>query len=197
MRLKTILLASVLILISCTRDIENVMNCGHLIPVNYQDLTICVSSDYYQIGDIRTPLGLGEALEITESLDMTLPTVGMVDAIWEQADIQLQPITMPPGPQMTSEDYYVRHDQLIDQQLQELGYTNTEGLLIAGHKKDLISIDPNSTRVAIYGWHRTNGAPIQPYSTVHGRDYYDYSHGIRLISRIAFDSDGTPIRLGE
>ena len=41
-------------------------------------------------------------------------------------------------------------------------------------------------RVAIYGWHRTNGRAIQPLSTVHGAQYADYSHGIRLISRTAY-----------
>ena len=37
-------------------------------------------------------------------------------------------------------------------------------------------------RLAIYGWHRPTGIPIQPLSTVHGARYADYSHGIRLVS---------------
>jgi hypothetical protein len=41
-------------------------------------------------------------------------------------------------------------------------------------------------RVAIYGWHRSNGDPIQPLSTVHGEFYADYSHGIRLVARTAY-----------
>ena len=40
-------------------------------------------------------------------------------------------------------------------------------------------------RVAIYGWHYPSGQPIQPLSLVHEADYVDYSHGARLISRIA------------
>ena len=32
----------------------------------------------------------------------------------------------------------------------------------------------------------TNGRAIQPLSTVHGAQYADYSHGIRLISRTAY-----------
>ena len=36
--------------------------------------------------------------------------------------------------------------------------------------------------MAIYGWHRGKGAPIQPLSTVHGAAYADYSHGTRLVS---------------
>jgi hypothetical protein len=45
-------------------------------------------------------------------------------------------------------------------------------------------------RIAIYGWHRPNGAPIQPLSTVHGVCFADYSHGIRLVSEMAIE-DGT------
>jgi len=172
-------------------------SCGDLAPVQYQGLTICVTPDYYSENDVRIPLDLPDALELADQLDMMLPTTGMVDAIWEQADIQLPPIPMPPGPEMTSEAYFVRHDYLIDQQLRDLGYEETDGLLIAGHKKDVIDIDPNSTRVAIYGWHRTNGQPIQPYSTVHGSYYYDYSHGVRLVSRTAYMNDGTPVDLRE
>ena len=33
--------------------------------------------------------------------------------------------------------------------------------------------------------HRDAGQPIQPLSTVHGANYADYSHGIRLVSRWA------------
>ena len=37
--------------------------------------------------------------------------------------------------------------------------------------------------VAIYGWHRTNGEPIQPLYLGHSAGYADYSHGIRLIQQ--------------
>ena len=43
----------------------------------------------------------------------------------------------------------------------------------------------NPGRIAIFGWHRLNGMPIQPLSTVHGACYADYSHGIRLVSETA------------
>jgi hypothetical protein len=58
--------------------------------------------------------------------------------------------------------------------------------LIAGIKKDVV-ISPkiNTTgkndRVAIYGWHKTNGQAIQPLYTGHVNWYVDYSHGIRLV----------------
>ncbi len=36
-------------------------------------------------------------------------------------------------------------------------------------------------RVAIYGWHKLDGLPIQPLYTGHVNWYVDYSHGIRLV----------------
>jgi hypothetical protein len=62
-------------------------------------------------------------------------------------------------------------------------------MLMAGQKKDLVVSNRlwrKTGRVAIYGWHRGNGTPIQPLSTVHGARYADYSHGVRLVSAVAF-----------
>jgi hypothetical protein len=58
------------------------------------------------------------------------------------------------------------------------------GVLLAGHKKDLVltrKLATRPNRVAIYGWHQLSGEPIQPVSTVHVAEYADYSHGVRLI----------------
>ena len=66
------------------------------------------------------------------------------------------------------------------------------GSLIAGQKKDLVITSRLLAfpgRVAIYGWHRPNGMPIQSLSTVHGENYADYSHGVRLVSTIAYMDD--------
>jgi len=60
------------------------------------------------------------------------------------------------------------------------------GALVSGDKKDVVLSNRLIThpgQIAIYGWHRLTGAPIQPLSTVHGAHYADYSHGIRLVSR--------------
>lgn len=120
---------------------------------------------------------------------MLLPSVEMVDAIYQQADIKLAPIPMPPTDEMTTRAYFVKHHNLIEAQLADSGFTDTDliGKLIAGHKKDVIAIDRTSDRVGIYGWHLSDSTVIQQFSTVHNREYFDYSHGIRLIKRIALD----------
>jgi len=66
--------------------------------------------------------------------------------------------------------------------------------LIAGIKKDVvitgrISRDPKPDRVAIYGWHKSDGRPIQPLYTGHVNWYVDYSHGIRLVHRTIYVDD--------
>ena len=82
---------------------------------------------------------------------------------------------------------------LLVDQLQQAGYEigpgireSTQAKLIAGYKKDVVYMHRYSSRVAIYGWHRLTGEPIQPYSTLHHDEYYDYIHGFRPVSSEVF-----------
>jgi hypothetical protein len=89
---------------------------------------------------------------------------------------------------MRSTDYYRTHNEMIDTQARTRGIPL--GPLVSGHKKDVVVTNllaRTQGRIAIYGWHRPNGAPIQPLSTVHGVCYADYSHGIRLVSKVAIE----------
>ena len=151
------------------------------------EIIICVTPDYLALGSdrdhVRVPMGLPAARQIASRFGMTLPTPKMVDAIWAQSDVRLSPAPMPAGPQMSSTDYFLRHNATIEGQL------GRQGGLVSGHKKDVViasRMQSNPGRVAIYGWHRRNGSPIQPVSTVHGATYADYSHGIRLVANTAF-----------
>jgi len=99
---------------------------------------------------------------------------------------------MTPGPGMVRVPAFLEHHRLIEQQRQAAGAAL--GQLISGIKKDVVNANrlrSQPGRVAIYGWHRTSGQAIQPLSTVHGRDYVDYSHGVRLIHQTA-QVDGQP-----
>ena len=69
-------------------------------------------------------------------------------------------------------------------QREELSKSHPPGALVAGHKKDVV-ITPRLTaalgRVAIYGWHQTNGTAIQPLYLGHTAAWVDYSQCIRLL----------------
>ncbi|MEQ9257651.1 MAG: hypothetical protein RIG84_00990 [Roseovarius sp.] len=154
-------------------------------------ITICVTPDYLALGGdrdfVRLPLGLSAATRIADEFNMLLPTPRMVDMIYRSAAVRLSPSPMTPGAQMTSTAYFMRHNDTVEAQRRKVGAP--AGALISGHKKDLVltsRLASNRGRVAIYGWHRRNGQPIQPLSTVHGAGYADYSHGVRLVSRTAY-----------
>lgn len=194
-----IIILTVVVYASCAKMQTKHPFCEDYIAVQFKGMTICVSPDYYTAEDgIRTPLGYSDALALADRLDQWLPTTEMVDAIYKQAAVKLAPIPMPPTAEMTSRAYYITHNQLINNQLADSGYSSKKALstmLVAGHKKDVIAIDRNSTNVGIYGWHLTDSTVIQPFSTVHKRDYFDYSHGIRLIKKNALSSSGEVVEL--
>ena len=158
--------------------------------------TVFVMPDYLAIGSdqdfLRIPMNLYTAVAIAARFGFVLPTRKMVDAIYDQSVYHFAPQPLPAGPQMRSTDYYRIHNGLIEKQSLTRGFPS--GPLVSGHKKDVVNtnrLTRNPGQIAIYGWHRATGDPIQPLSTVHGARYADYSHGIRLISETAI-LDGKP-----
>lgn len=151
-------------------------------------ITYKVMPDYLAIGSdsdfVRVPMTPMAAQQIAERFNCILPTTQMVDDIYRNAQTRLSPQTMTPNSSMTSNSYFVEHSRMIESARRNAGHTN--GQLLAGHKKDIVitnRLNSNPNKVAIYGWHRSNGSPIQPLSTVHGESYADYSHGVRLIQK--------------
>jgi hypothetical protein len=154
-------------------------------------VTVCVMPDYLAIGSdddfVRVPMGLRAAVAVATRFGFLLPTTKIVDAIYSEADIRVRPEPLPAGPEMRSTEYFVRHDLLVRQE--SLLNGAMPGMLIAGQKKDLVITNRlrlNPGRVAIYGWHREDARPIQSLSTFHGENYADYSHGVRLVSAVAY-----------
>lgn len=149
--------------------------------------TVFVMPEYLAIGSdedfLRIPMNLYTASAIASGMGFILPTRKIVDAIYQQAAVHFSPEPMTPGPEMRSTEYYRIHNEKIDAQARSLGVML--GDLVSGDKKDVVLtnlLKSNPGRIAIYGWHRLTGMPIQPLSTVHGACYADYSHGIRLVS---------------
>jgi len=158
--------------------------------------TICVMPDYLAIGAdsdfLLIPMNLHSAADIAKHFGFVLPTRKMVDAIYQQSAAYLSPQPMQAGPQMRSTAYYTQHNSSIREQRLLLGIPL--GDLISGHKKDVVvsnRLANHPGRIAIYGWQKLDGRPIQPLSTVHGANYADYSHGIRLVSDTMY-IDGKP-----
>jgi hypothetical protein len=128
--------------------------------------TYYVSPDYLSIGNdhdwARIPLTPMAAQQIADSFDCFLPTRKMVDDIYKAAKIKSEPVPMYAYRDSTPTMWH--HHLIIEGQRK-----NKRGL-IAGIKKDVvisgkISRDAKQDRVAIYGWHKLDGKPIQPLYT--------------------------------
>jgi hypothetical protein len=157
--------------------------------------TVFVMPEYLAIGSendfLRVPMNLYTASTVASRLGYILPTKKIVDAIYRQSAVHFSPEPMTAGPEMRSTEYYRIHNEKIEVQSRLLGVM--PGQLVSGHKKDVVLtnlLDSNPGHIAIFGWHRLSGVPIQPLSTVHGACYADYSHGIRLVSdTVLIDGD--------
>jgi hypothetical protein len=151
--------------------------------------TYYVSPDYLSIGDDKnwariniTPLA---AQKIADSFHCFLPTRKMVDDIYKAAKVKLEPVPMYAFRDSTPTMWH--HHLMVE------GQRKGKKGLIAGIQKDVvisgkISRDPipiaiGTDRVAIYGWHKLDGKPIQPLYTGHIYWWVDYSQGIRLVYR--------------
>jgi hypothetical protein len=148
--------------------------------------TYHVAPDYLAIGSdddyFLAPMSPGTAQAIADRLGCTLPTPKMVDAIYAQAAVKLTPSPIPPSPAMTTVAVFLRHGETVHAQREG----KPLGVLVAGHKKDVVIANlafATRGKVAIYGWHRPDGKPIQPLYSGHSATWVDYSHGIRLVDR--------------
>lgn len=146
--------------------------------------TFYVTPDYLSIGNdedwARIPLTPMAAQKIADSLHCFLPTRKMVDAIYRASTVKLEPVPMYAFRDSSPTMY--QHHLIIEEQ------RKGRSGLVAGIKKDVvisgkITRDGRPNRVAIYGWHKPDGKPIQPLHTGHVNWYVDYSHGIRLVYR--------------
>jgi hypothetical protein len=143
-----------------------------------------VAPDYLSVGTPGdwariniTPLA---AQKIADSFNCFLPTKKMVDDIYSAAKVKLEPVPMYAFRDSTPTMWH--HHLIVE------GQRKGRKGLIAGIQKDVvisgkISRDPKADRVAIYGWHKLDGVPIQPLYTGHVYWWVDYSQCVRLIYR--------------
>ncbi len=159
--------------------------------------TYFVTPDYLAVGSdedyLLTPLTPATAQRIADRLGCTLPTRKLVDDI-HAAATKLAPSNLPPDAAMTTVKVFAQHHAIVRRQRAEQLQAHPLGALVAGHKKDVV-ISARLTnapgKVAIYGWHRLDGSPLQPLYLGHTQTWVDYSHGARLVQR-AMTVNGAP-----
>lgn len=159
--------------------------------------TFFVAPDYLAIGSdenyFLAPISPNTAQRIADKLNCLLPTRRMVDAIYAAAEVKLAPSPIPPSAAMTTVPVFAQHNEVIRAQRMALADAHPLGALVAGHKKDVVisaRLADATNRVAIYGWHQTNGAPIQPLYLGHVSWWVDYSQCVRLVSQAMLVNGG-------
>lgn len=144
--------------------------------------TYYAAPDYLSVGTdddwARINITPYAAQKIADSFNCFLPTRKMVDDIHKASKVKLEPVPMYAFRDSTPTMYH--HHLIIE------GQRKGRKGLISGIQKDVvisgkISRDTRPQRVAIYGWHKLDGKPIQPLYTGHSYWWVDYSQGIRLV----------------
>lgn len=150
--------------------------------------TYFVAPDYLAVGSDQdyffTPMTPVMAQRIADHCGCLLPTRKMVDDIYRAATAKLTPAPIPPGPQMITVPVFADHNAIVRTQRLAQIAAHPLGELVAGDKKDIVitaRLTNSPGRVAIYGWHQTNGVAIQPLYLGHADAWADYSHGVRLV----------------
>lgn len=162
-----------------------------LVPVRVRlggrDARVFVAPDYLAIGSdedfVRVPLVVRTAARVAASAQALFPTVELVDAIYDAAELKLGSPPMAPGLGMASSRYFVEHNRAIEANRE--ARARPLGALLAGPKKDLVltaRLLARPGRTPIYGWFREDGSVIQPLSLLHDHHHLDYTHGLRLVS---------------
>lgn len=134
---------------------------------------LCIGSDD---GFIRVPMRPATAQAFASRHGCFLSTPKISDDTYRAARVKLTPVPMT----CEREAYgtFLRHNYIIE------GQRKGRRGLIAGHKKDVVitvALAKKDGKLALYGWHKPDGKPIQPVYTGHSSRYVDYSHGFRLV----------------
>lgn len=165
-----------------------------------------VTPDYLAIGSdndyFLMPMTPLLAQRIAGATGCLLPTKKMVDEIYRAAPAKLAPRPISPSAAMITMPVFKQHNDTVRVQRAATLSQWPLGILVGGHKKDIIisntivaNLKPSVPEpVVIYGWHQLNGVPIQPVYNGHGETYADYSHGIRLVQRLA-TLDSVPVTI--
>jgi hypothetical protein len=152
--------------------------------------TFYVTPDYLAIGSdenyLLMPISPNVGQRIADALSCSLPTRKMVNDIYAAAEVKLAPVPRTPGPAMTTIPVFSNHNAIVRAQRTDQLNAHPPGALVAGHQKDVVisaGLTSAPGKVAIYGWHKTDGVPIQPLYLKHAAFWVDYSQCTRLVQQ--------------
>ncbi len=157
--------------------------------------TYFVMADYLAVGTdddfFRVPITPATATVFADKFDAFLITAKVSDDVFAAAQVKLNP--KPLTKDRDAVATFFQHHRIIEDQL--LGKPRWQ--LVAGIKKDVVltnRLKEKPHKVAIYGWHDSDGQPIQSVYVGHVDWYVDYSHGVRLMSQRVI-VDGQPFNV--
>jgi len=159
--------------------------------------TYYVTPDYLAVGSdddfFRVPVTPQTALALADALGGAMMTTKTSDDVHAAAEVRLAPCPLVEDRESVAT--FLEHHRIIERQRKG----KPRGQLVSGIKKDVVlsnRLAERPHRVAIYGWHETDGRPIQPLYVGHADRYVDYSHGLRLLAG-EMVVDGSPMRVAD
>lgn len=139
---------------------------------------IQVSTDALKILGVRVDVTAEGAQRIADILGTVLPTPRILQLVWEQATVRIDPCNSTPNAQMASTARMLEHSECVDQRI-----AGRTGLVANEGKHWVIStrIAGKDTLAANYGWFMKGRRPIQTVGTRHDTAHTDYSQIVRLV----------------
>ncbi|HWP09447.1 MAG TPA: hypothetical protein VNN72_27085, partial [Polyangiaceae bacterium] len=139
---------------------------------------IQVSTDALTILGVRIDVTADGAQRIADLLGTVLPTPRIVQLIWEQATVRIDPCTLPADEKMATTARMIEHSECVDDQL-----GGRKGLVANEGKHWVLTnrVAGNSKLAANYGWFVKGRPPIQTVGTHHDTGHTDYSQTMRLV----------------
>ena len=150
---------------------------------------IQVTTDALTILGVRFDVTAEGAQRIADQLHAILPTPRILQLIWEQAAVRIDPCTLPPDEKMASTARMVQHSHCVDQRI-----GGRTGMVANEGKHWVLSnrIAGKENLAANYGWFMRGRRPVQTVGTRHDTAHTDYSQILRLVKPI-INVDGRDI----
>ena len=149
-------------------------------PVESWPIVECDGVAWYVAPVYVAPVARRDVAGLCTEWGCEVPTPALVDAIWQAADLRLDPYRLLRRPMTWANASTMT--AFIDQAARiEREIAGRLFALLTGTHKDHATVNG---RTDLYGLHDANGKPIQPFGTSHDGNYLDCHGGLRLCCRV-------------